>query len=483
MSATIKYKGNTIASITTDSSKTLKTSGKYCEGDIIIENTKDGITPSGNKAITATTSTQTGIDVTNYATVSVAPTPSETKSVTTNGDVTPSSGKLLSKVTVNVPTGIARDSSDLTVSGATVNVPAGLYSSAASKSVASGTAGTPTASKGTVSNHSVTVTPSVTNTEGYITGGTKTGTGVTVSASELVSGNKTLTPSETAQNGIDVTNFKTASVGAISSTYVGSGVTRKTAATVAPSTSEQTVCASGVYTTGAQKVSAITPSIVGNLDASIFAASIVAAVEGKGVTVPSGTLLDGMASLIESIEAGGGDFDFSSFCFPITKAVSGTFMLSENSVDFTINHNLGITPKIIIVFCTDISSLKGASTRSCKGGIMIMNRFYYDKFPNNPIDEPLYMVQLNSSLSNPTNDNFTIYNQQYSNDGTSVEGINPYNPFYSSVGTNTTFYLTSPGTSTEFEEASKQRIIFRPRAGSYNASIVGGVEYTYFAAG
>lgn len=265
-----------------------------------------GITPSGNKAITATTSTQTGIDVTNYATVSVAPTPSEAIVVTTNGDATPSSGKLLSKVTVNVPTGEARDSSDLTVSGATVNVPAGLYSSAASKSVASGTAGTPTASKGAVSNNSVTVTPSVANTTGYITGGTKTGTGVTVSASELVSGNKAITPSETAQSGIDVANFKTVSVGAISSTYVGSGVTKKAAATVAPSTSEQTVCASGVYTTGEQKVSAITPSIVGNLDASSFAASIVAAIEGKGVTVPDGTLLDGMASLIESIEAGGG---------------------------------------------------------------------------------------------------------------------------------------------------------------------------------
>ena len=35
-------------------------------------------------------------------------------------------------------------------------------------------------------------------------------------------------------------------------------------------------------------------------------AAIKAAVEGKGVTVPDGTLLDGMAALIESIEAGGG---------------------------------------------------------------------------------------------------------------------------------------------------------------------------------
>lgn len=34
-------------------------------------------------------------------------------------------------------------------------------------------------------------------------------------------------------------------------------------------------------------------------------AAIKTAIEGKGVTVPEGTLLDGMASLIESIEAGG----------------------------------------------------------------------------------------------------------------------------------------------------------------------------------
>ena len=315
-----------------------------------------GITPSGNKAITATTSTQTGIDVTNYATVSVAPTPSETKSVTTNGDVTPSSGKLLSKVTVNVPTGEARDASDLTVSGATVNVPAGLYSSAASKSVASGTAGTPTASKGTVSNNSVTVTPSVANTTGYITGGTKTGTGVTVSASELVSGNKAITPSETAQSGIDVTNFKTVSVDAISSTYVGSGVTKKAAATVAPSTSEQTVCASGVYTTGEQKVSAITPSIVGNLDASSFAASIVAAIEGKGVTVPDGTLLDGMASLIESIEAGGSDTLFGTY-FETGSIIPASDITDNYTIQFQNNFSQVVgndnTPHyIFILWCS-----------------------------------------------------------------------------------------------------------------------------------
>lgn len=35
-------------------------------------------------------------------------------------------------------------------------------------------------------------------------------------------------------------------------------------------------------------------------------AAIKTAIEGKGVTVPDGTMLDGMAALIEAIEAGGG---------------------------------------------------------------------------------------------------------------------------------------------------------------------------------
>ncbi len=113
-------------------------------------------------------------------------------------------------VTVNaipstyVGSGITRRSStDLTASGATVTVPSGYYSAQASKAVASGTAGTPTATKGTVINHSVSVTPSVTNSTGYITGSTKTGTAVTVSASELVSGSET----KTANGTYDVTNL------------------------------------------------------------------------------------------------------------------------------------------------------------------------------------------------------------------------------------------------------------------------------------
>lgn len=54
MSAKISYKGSVIANITETATKTLNTAGKYCEGDIVVENVQDGgITPSGSLTITA----------------------------------------------------------------------------------------------------------------------------------------------------------------------------------------------------------------------------------------------------------------------------------------------------------------------------------------------------------------------------------------------------------------------------------------------
>ena len=187
---------------------------------------KTYIRPQGTKSISEN---GTGIDVSQYASVDVAvPSGSptlQTKSVSYTPSETAQSDTVtadsgydgLDAVNVSVGaisstyvgTGITRrSSSDLTASGATVTVPSGYYSAQASKAVASGTAGTPTASKGTVSNHSVSVTPSVTNSTGYITGGTKTGTAVTVSASELVSGSQTLAANGTT----DVTNLASVTV-------------------------------------------------------------------------------------------------------------------------------------------------------------------------------------------------------------------------------------------------------------------------------
>ena len=77
----------------------------------------------------------------------------------------------------------------------------------ATATVANGSA-TASATKGAVSNHSVTVTPSVTTTAGYVTAGTSSGTAVTVSASELVSGSQTITINDT----YDVTNLASVTV-------------------------------------------------------------------------------------------------------------------------------------------------------------------------------------------------------------------------------------------------------------------------------
>lgn len=129
-----------------------------------------------------------------------------------------------------------RSSSDLTASGATVTAPAGYYESSASKTVASGTA-TPSATKGTVSNHSVTVTPSVTRTAGYVTAGSANGTAVTVSASELVSGSQTITENGT----VNVTNLAEVVIA-----VGGGGGMSVATATATPSTASASISFTGL---------------------------------------------------------------------------------------------------------------------------------------------------------------------------------------------------------------------------------------------
>lgn len=70
-----------------------------------------------------------------------------------------------------------------------------------------------------ISKNKITITPSVTNTTGYITGGTETGTPVTVSASELVSGTKIVN----AYGISNVTNYENVFVGIplITGTFTG----------------------------------------------------------------------------------------------------------------------------------------------------------------------------------------------------------------------------------------------------------------------
>lgn len=60
--------------------------------------------------------------------------------------------------------------------------------------------------------------------------------------------------------------------------------------------------------------------------------AIKAAIEGKGVTVPDATLLDGMAALVEAIESGGGTIGGKKF-------ISGNITFSETPTGkFTVEH-------------------------------------------------------------------------------------------------------------------------------------------------
>ena len=92
-----------IASAITGKGQSTSASDTFSTMATNISKIQTGITPSGNKSITATTSTQRNIDVTTYATVSVAPTPTQTKTATTNGTVYPDSGKYLKSVRVSIP--------------------------------------------------------------------------------------------------------------------------------------------------------------------------------------------------------------------------------------------------------------------------------------------------------------------------------------------------------------------------------------------
>lgn len=189
MSTTVSYKGNTITTVN-NNTKTLLTAGKLMEADVILTDS------SGSGADVVIIQ-----DVPNeYGTTAqilgeTAPTGSI--NITTNGthnvyDYAEAVVNVQSQG-ANLQTKSVSYTPSETAQSATVSPDSGYDGlSSVDVSVAAmpaGTAGTPTATKGTVDDAAVSVTPSVTNSAGYIQGGTKTGTAVTVTARELVAGN------------------------------------------------------------------------------------------------------------------------------------------------------------------------------------------------------------------------------------------------------------------------------------------------------
>ena len=259
----------------TDVSDTTATAGDvaagtyfYTAGGVRTQGTgSGGITPTGNIDITQAGQT----DVTNYATATV---PSARtlpalnhQYVTENNErkwkvkasvvVDPEDGgqagwiaegtaaentNTFSAIPAN--TTVTPSTSAQTIGGANYMMEGAVTVAA----MPTGTAGTPTATKGAVSNHSVTVTPSVTNTTGYITGSTKTGTAVTVTAAELESGTKSITANGT---NIDVTGYAAVDVavptGSSKNVQVVQSTSRTTSTTLAKVSGSITVSKTGTY--------------------------------------------------------------------------------------------------------------------------------------------------------------------------------------------------------------------------------------------
>ena len=69
--------------------------------------------------------------------------------------------------------------------------------------------------------------------------------------------------------------------------------------------------------------------------------AIAAAIAGKGVTVPDGTMLDEMAALIESIEAGGAVVAY------------GIITPSSDTTTITVEHNMGAIPDLFAIWGDD----------------------------------------------------------------------------------------------------------------------------------
>ena len=271
--------------------------------------------------------------------------------------------------------------------------------------VPQGAMGTPEATKGTVSNHSMSISPSVINSDGWITGGTITGLPISVSASELVSGTYTVDSSGTK----DVTNYESISVPAGTATapasisgssasvstgtntltlsktvsvtpnvstagYISSGtagnssvsltasVTTKGATTYHPSTTDQTI-SSGTYLTGTQTIKGVTIS-------GLSADNIV-----SGVTVKIGDSTDDdCVASVTGTASGGGYFtvtdttDTAGGTIRTITPTEGTAIIqASKSVTINSNTTTTITPDTgntalgQVVVTTDVSGGGGDS--------------------------------------------------------------------------------------------------------------------------
>lgn len=110
-------------------------------------------------------------------------------------------------------------------------------------------------------------------------------------------------------------------------------------------------------------------------------AAIKAAIEGKGVTVPDATLLDGMAALIESIEAGGVPTDHMGWPFATGVFTPAEDITTSAKIEFPTGNRLRVKttsgylnrPFFILVqsYATNASGIRYVTAPTFKAGSLM----------------------------------------------------------------------------------------------------------------
>ena len=276
------------------------------------------LTTKAATTITPTSSSQTAVAKNVYTTgvITIAAVPTETKSITANGTYTPTSGKFFSSVTVSVSSGTTINNQNKTVTPTT-----------ASQSITadSGYTGLGTVTVNAIQTETKSATPTtasqdITPSSGkYLTkvtvaaipstyivpSGTTTITAngtynvknyasatVSVSGGAVSNQNKTVTPSESSQSitaDSGYTGLGTVTVNAITATYVGSGITRRSSSDLTASGATVSVPA-GYYASAASKaVSSMTlPTATASSGTGTAKLTIGRSTSDQYINIPTG---------------------------------------------------------------------------------------------------------------------------------------------------------------------------------------------------
>jgi hypothetical protein len=140
--------------------------------------------------------------------------------------------------------------------------------------------------------------------------------------------------------------------------------TRQAAKTYTPSTSNQTIPA-GTYLTGKATIAG---------DADLIAANII---KGKNIFNVAGTAA--------------GIWGVPDTFYGFTAVKSGSFTLSSlQTANYTVTHNLGIVPKLVMLYTEDASVTSNVS-HNVLGGVMAFQTTSQAQVNTNPTSSGIYM--------------------------------------------------------------------------------------------